>query len=113
MSKVITNSPRLLEETLVPLAEACKHFPIKCSRQTLERWLRRGARGVILESVTIGSRRFVSTEGIGRFLSGQAGAKTVEHTPIVSRSQKGGRMSAQEIAKKSREFRTRPRMSSQ
>ena len=100
----IANCPHILEENLIPLAEACKRFPVRCSRQTLERWLRRGARGVILESVTIGSRRFVSTEGIARFLSGQAGAKTGDHTLCLNRPRNNGRMSTQEIAEKSREY---------
>jgi len=64
MSATIRNSPNLINEFLIALAEACNYFPVKCSRQTLERWMRRGSRGVILESVTIGSRRYTSREAI-------------------------------------------------
>ena len=103
MSAII-NYPQILEETLIPLAEACKHFPVKCSRQTLERWLRHGVRQVVLESVTIGSRRFTSIEAIARFLSAQASEQTDRHTPIIKRSHYAERMSEQEIVEKSQEY---------
>ena len=66
MSKTIVDCPQIFGEELLNLADACKCFPAKCSRATLERWLRRGSRGVVLESVSIGGRRFVSREGINR-----------------------------------------------
>jgi hypothetical protein len=103
MSKSIKNSPHLINESLVQLAEACDFFPVKCSRQTLERWLRRGSRGVLLESVTIGSRRYTSKEAIARFLSDQAGAKTENNISYASRSYNGSRMTEQEIIEKSRQ----------
>lgn len=103
MSKMILNSPHIINEFLVSLADACNYFPIKCSRQTLERWMRLGCRGIILESVTIGSRRFTSKEAITRFLSAQAGAQVPVHTPCANRPHIGGRMSKKEIAEKSRE----------
>jgi hypothetical protein len=67
MTSTIISSPHLLSETLVPVAEACEEFPVRNSRQTLERWMRGGCRGVILESVTIGFRRFTSKEAIAVF----------------------------------------------
>ena len=104
MSKTIVNSPHLIYESLIPLEEANEYFPTNRSRQTYERWMRPpGCHGVILESVTIGFRRFLSKEGIARFLSGQAGGQTIVRTPITNRSHNGGRMSEQEIAEKSRE----------
>ena len=104
MSAMIINSPRLINETLVPLEKANEHFPDERSRQTYERWMRFGCRGVILESTTIGFRRYLSVEGIGRFLVGQAGANPGEHVPSVSRPQLGGRLTEQEIAAKSQEY---------
>lgn len=98
MPAKITNSLRLIDETLIPIADAPKQFPVKSSRQTLERWLRRGCRGVLLESITIGFRRFTSKEAISRFLSAQAGAQHKSHL------HSGGRMSDEDIAKKSREY---------
>jgi len=70
-SKVILDSPGLLEESLVTLAEACRCFPVRCSRPTMERWVRRGSRGTILESILICGKRYTSREAIDRFLRGQ------------------------------------------
>ena len=70
-SKVILDSPALLEETLVTLTEACHCFPVRCSRSAVERWIRRGGRGTVLESVLICGKRYTSKEAIGRFLRGQ------------------------------------------
>ena len=101
MSTAIKNSPRILDETLVPVNEAgTKHFPVIRSRQTLERWMREGWNEVILESATIGSRRYLSKEGIARFLKAQAG----DHTPCTIHPPTSGRMSAAEIAEKSRAY---------
>ena len=100
----ILNSPSILHESLRPVGEAPKHFPVRCSRQTLERWMRRGCNGVILESVTIGSRRYTSIEAIGRFLSAQAGTPTNKHTHCNSRPHSGGGMSEREMATKRSEY---------
>jgi|GEM_PF-802334 len=71
-SRQIFDHPDLLEETpLLDLTEATKYLPIPCSRATLERWIRRGARGVRLETVLIGNRRFTTKQAIHRFLVSQ------------------------------------------
>jgi hypothetical protein len=71
MSKTIFDEPALLEESLVNLTEACKCFPVKCSRPALERWLRLGSRGAILESILICGKRYTSKEAIDRFIRNQ------------------------------------------
>lgn len=70
-SKMILDSPALLEETLVTLTEACRCFPVCCSRSAVERWIRRGGRGAVLESVLICGKRYTSKEAIDRFLRAQ------------------------------------------
>ena len=98
MSRQIFDSEQVLGETVVSLAEACKCFPVKCSRSTLERFLRRGAKGVLLESVLIGGRRFTSKEAIDRFIRCQL------HTEPDRPGPKFGAMSKREIAEASRKF---------
>lgn len=71
MSQQIFDCPEILGESLIDLTEATTRLPIKCSRATIERWVRCGVRGVRLETVLIGHRRFTSTEAIRRFLIGQ------------------------------------------
>ena len=70
-SKVIWDSQELLDETLVTITEACDRFPIRCSRPSIERWLRIGSRGAVLESVLICGKRYTSVEAINRFVRNQ------------------------------------------
>ena len=70
-SRIIFDSPGLLDETLVPLANACEHFPGERTRSTLERDARQGIRGVVLETILICGRRYTSKEAIARFIRGQ------------------------------------------
>jgi hypothetical protein len=71
-SKVILDAPNLLTEDLIPVASVPEHLPVSCSPETVQRWLR-GNCGIVLESVSIGGRRFCSIQGIERFLRGQLG----------------------------------------
>jgi Protein of unknown function (DUF1580). len=100
-SKQIFDHPEILEESLVNLTEATKLFPVKCSRASLERWIRRGSRGVYLETVFIANKRFTSLEAIQRFLINQ---QNTEPERIQS-APKHRSMSQKEIDAKSREFR--------
>lgn len=71
-SKTIVDSPALLNETLLTIPEACQRFPHgPFSRSTLEQWIRTGSRGAVLESVYFCGKRWVSEEGISRFLRNQ------------------------------------------
>lgn len=66
-SRVVTN-PALFDETLVPIQKAGAAFPYPVGRKAVERYFRHGVRGVYLETVLIGNRRFSSHEAIRRFL---------------------------------------------
>jgi hypothetical protein len=70
-SKFILDTPVILEENMIPLMEACQHFPVLCSRAAIERWARQGSRGVVLETVLVCGRRYTSTEAIDRFVRNQ------------------------------------------
>lgn len=70
-------------EDLVPFQFAGDAFPRgvrKPSKATLHRWRKPpGSRGVVLETILIGSVRYTSTQAILRFCNGEtAQAKTVE-----------------------------------
>ena len=54
-------------ETLVPLSEAAAHVPQAPHASTVQRWFLRGVRGVRLETVLIGGKRFTSVEALDRF----------------------------------------------
>lgn len=80
-SKTIVDSPALLGETLLALSEAHQYFPIQCSRQAVERWVRLGIRGVVLESALICGKRYTSREAIERFIRGQFQAEADHSEP--------------------------------
>ncbi len=54
-------------ETLVSLTDAAKRLPGRPNITTVWRWRNRGVRGVKLETVLSGGRRFTSLEAIRRF----------------------------------------------
>jgi hypothetical protein len=60
----------MLEETLIPIAEAARLVPGRPHLATLHRWIARGCRGIRLESILVGGRRFTSREAIARFIQG-------------------------------------------
>ena len=87
-SKTIFDSPELLDETLVPLTAACKFFPVKCSRTSIERWARKGSRKVTLETVLLGGRRYTSREAIKRFVRSQLQTEAARPAPTREMSKK-------------------------
>jgi hypothetical protein len=54
-------------ETLISLTEAAKRLPGRPNITTVWRWRNRGVRGVKLESILSGGRRFTSVEALRRF----------------------------------------------
>ena len=99
MSKTIFDVPELLAETLLPAAKACKYPLLQCSRASLERWFRKGCRGIVLESILICGRRFTSEEAIERFIHRQLRARAEEARQEPSQS-----MSKKAIAEASRRY---------
>ena len=97
-SKTIFDSPALLEETLVPLTAACKYFPVKCSRASIERWARKGSRTATLETILLGGRRYTSREAIKRFVRAQL--QTEAERPALTR----GTMSKKDVETAARRF---------
>ena len=55
------------EEKLVSLADAAKTLPGRPHVSTIWRWHTRGIRGIRLETVVVGGRRFTSRESLQRF----------------------------------------------
>ena len=55
-------------ERLITFCEASGRLPSKPHACTIHRWSRRGVRGVRLETVLVGGRRFTSVEALRRFM---------------------------------------------
>ena len=59
-------------EDIITLGEACRLVPPHgIAPSTMARWIQRGVRGVVLETVLIGGRRLTSREAIARFFEAQ------------------------------------------
>jgi len=58
-------------ESVVPLEASSALFPTKPSRCTLYRWSLKGIRGVRLETLACGGKRYTSHEAIDRFIAAQ------------------------------------------
>ena len=87
--QILTENPQLLEENLIPMSTAGKHFPAGVQRSTVERWVRKGVSGVMLETVRIGGKRFTSIEAITRFLYAQQlqGPQIANPKPTMSKAE--------------------------
>jgi hypothetical protein len=97
-SKTIFDTPDLIDETLVSRTEACKEFPVTCSLSAIERWWRKGSRGVVLESVLICGKRYTSKEAIARFIRGQLQVEAERPAPTR------GTMSKKDVEAAARRF---------
>ena len=59
-------------EQLLTAKQACEVFPTPVSMPTVWRWMLKGTRGVVLESIRIGGRRYTSVEACSRFIEASA-----------------------------------------
>ncbi len=73
-------------ESLVTVNEAPKSIPHHPHVATVWRWVYKGVRGVKLDTVTIGGRRYTSKEAIERFI--EAGTAVANGEPVPVRSSK-------------------------
>lgn len=69
-------------ETLLSLTDAAKTLPGRPHISSIFRWVARGVRGVKLESVLVGGRRFVSREALERFSAAVTAAAAGEPRPV-------------------------------
>ncbi|HUG71771.1 MAG TPA: DUF1580 domain-containing protein [Pirellulaceae bacterium] len=80
----------LQSETLVPVSQIPSHVPGRPHLATCWRWIQRGCRGVKLETILVGGRRFTSTLALQTFVerttAAAAGTSTVTaSTPSAAR----------------------------
>ena len=87
-SRMIFDVPALLDESLVLLTGASKYFPGNPSQSAVQRWMRRGSRGTVLETVLVCGKRYTSKEAISRFLRGQLQVEAGKSAPTRTMSKK-------------------------
>ena len=73
-------------EDLIPFETCGQLIPGRPSRCTLFRWAFKGVRGVKLETLVCGHKRFVSKEAIARFVAAQNTPETP--APAISVKQR-------------------------
>ena len=56
-------------EKLVPIDNGHTLYPIRPSKGTVRRHAQRGCRGVLLETVLVGGKRYTSQSAVDRFLA--------------------------------------------
>jgi Protein of unknown function (DUF1580) len=71
-------------ETLVSIKEIPKHFPGRPHTATIWRFIQRGIRGVKLETLLCGGKRFSSLEALQRFVERTTAAADGDSLPIAS-----------------------------
>lgn len=83
----------LTRDKLLTLPEASRYLPGNPHVSTLHRWRIRGVRGVRLETVRIGGRRFVSVAALAEFCDRVTASQSGLHSPAA----KPGHSTASEI----------------
>lgn len=84
---------------LFSLAQAAKLLPGRPHISTLHRWRLKGVKGVKLDTVVVGGRRFVTREALERFV--QATTAAANGFPLPTRTP---RQRERDIADAEREF---------
>ena len=67
------------KESILSFKQAAEYVPRGVHYNTICQWADNGVKGVILDSIRIGRRRFTSKEAIQRFIE----EKTQEHEPLM------------------------------
>ena len=83
-------SIEISSEDLLSFAEATRRLPGRPNISTLHRWRLHGVRGIKLESVLIGGRRYTSIEALERFSMRMT--SVAERKPIPSRTERQRQM---------------------
>lgn len=73
-------------EELIPFPDAPSHIPGRPHIATVHRWRLSGARGVKLDSILVGGKRFTSIEAIERFIERTTAAADGEGVPRAESS---------------------------
>jgi hypothetical protein len=74
----------LESEHLIAVADAPSVIPGRPHKGTVWRWVLNGIRGIKLESIVVGSKRFTSREAVDRFISATTAVANGEPAPTRS-----------------------------
>ena len=71
-------------DTLIPVGKISTLLPKRVHTATIWRWIQRGVRGVKLETVLIGGRRYTSREALQQFIAATTAAADGDSSPAPS-----------------------------
>lgn len=83
-------------ERLITITEASQRVPGRPGVSTVWRWISAGCRGVVLESVLIGGKRYTSQEAIERFIAATTAQAKGEQPPVRTARQRERAIAAAE-----------------
>jgi hypothetical protein len=75
-------------ESLLGISQAAHQSPGRPHISTVWRWINRGIRGIKLETVMIGGRRYTSAEALERFFERTTAAAAGEAPPVRTSRQR-------------------------
>ncbi|HWB11540.1 MAG TPA: DUF1580 domain-containing protein [Pirellulales bacterium] len=85
-------------ETPLSLTEAAKFAPGRPHLATVWRWCQRGVRGIKLETIVVGGRRFTTVEALERFITRTTAAANREPASVRTPRQRQRAIEAAEAA---------------
>jgi len=69
-------------EALIPISEVPAALPRRVSIASVYRWMLRGVKGIHLQTILIGGRRYTSREALQRFAEQTTAAASGERPPV-------------------------------
>lgn len=81
-SLVIENHPELIDEDTIPLSAIGGELPFETNPGMVQRWMRQGVGGVVLETFVVGKFRFTSKQAVRRFIN-RINGKADNHQPAA------------------------------
>ena len=75
-------------DSLLTISQAAKSLPMRPNVSTVWRWVQRGARGVKLDTVLVGGRRYTSKEALQSFVERSTAAANSDATPVRTSKQR-------------------------
>jgi len=83
-------------DSLLTISQAAKSLPMRPNVSTVWRWIQRGVRGVTLDSVVVGGRRYTSKEALQSFVERSTAAADGKAMPVRTSRQREREITAAE-----------------
>lgn len=85
-SRTIKNHVHIFDETVIHISKVNSVLPMPVKPEVLQRWMRRGINGAVLETALVGKMRVTSKEAVQRFLAAINGEQGPARQPVAKHS---------------------------